>query len=104
MEIKSIWYEFELWQEGYDEEDENADVVFELSDGTKWCASFYTYQNLLSLSKKNQMTGEELSGQYFLADKPIFISKMKKELIVSVLNDILRTPRDLSDVFTRVSE
>ena len=81
MEIKNIWFEFEVWEDGYNEDDENSDVCFELSDGTKWCATFITFQNLLSLSKKNQKTGECLSGQYFYADKPIFISKMNKELI-----------------------
>ncbi|MDE6781083.1 MAG: hypothetical protein K2J40_06460 [Ruminococcus sp.] len=102
MKIKNIWYEFEEWADGYDEYDENSDVIFEISDSTKWCASFFTYRNLLSLSKKNQITGEYLSGKYFLADKPIFISEMKKDIILSVLNDIIRTETDLSDVFTRV--
>lgn len=103
MEIKNIWYEFETWADGYDEYDENSDVVFELSDGTKWCATFFTYKNLLSISKKNQVTGEFLSGRYFLADKPVFISEMKKDTIISVLNDIIRTEKDLSRVFTRIN-
>lgn len=103
MEIKNIWFEFEEWADGYDEYDENSDVHFELSDETKWCAAFYTYQNLLSISKKNQATGECLAGQYFYADKPIFISKMNKELIISTLNDIIKSEKDLSCVFTRVN-
>lgn len=104
MEIKNIWYEFEVWADGYDEYDENADVIFELNDGTKWCAMFFTYRNLLSLSKKNQATGELLSGKYFLADKPVFISEMKKDIIIAVINDIIKTEKDLSCVFTKVSE
>lgn len=104
MKIKSIWYEFEEWADGYDEHDTNSDVVFELSDGTKWCATFFTYQNLLSLSRKNHTTGEFLSGRYFLADKPVFISEMKKDIIISVIDDIIRTEKDLSCVFTEVGE
>ena len=42
MEIKNIWFEFDVREDGYDENDENADVQFELSDGTKWCATFFT--------------------------------------------------------------
>ncbi len=61
-------------------------------------------RHLLSLSKKNQVTGELLSGKYFLADKPIFISEMKKDIIISVLNDIIQTEKDLSCVFTKISE
>lgn len=104
MEIRKLWFEFEEWADGYDRNDENADVHFELNDGTRWCASFFTYQNLLSQSRKNQATGECLSGQYFYADKPIFISEMNKELIVSVLNDIIRTETDLSCVFTEIRD
>ncbi|MDE7138780.1 MAG: hypothetical protein K2O29_10065, partial [Ruminococcus sp.] len=71
--------------------------------GTKWCATFFTYKNLLSISKENRVTGELLSGRYFLADKPVFISEMKKDTIIFVLKDIIRTERDLSSVFTRIN-
>lgn len=103
MEIRSIWFEFDEWADCYDEYDENFDVHFELSNGTKWCATFITYQNLISISKKNQLTGEYLSGRYFYADKPIFISKINKQLIISVLNDIIQTEKDLSYVFTKIN-
>ena len=38
----------------------------------------------------------------FIADKPIFISAMNKELIISVLGDIIANETDLSSVFTKV--
>lgn len=104
MEIREIWFEFEAWAEGYDENDAISDVHFELNDGTKWCATFLTYQALLSLAKKNQATGECLCGRYFYADKPIFISKLNKELIISVLHDIIQTETDLSFVFTEITD
>ncbi len=102
MKIQNIWFEFEEWANGYNETDENSDVHFELEDGSKWCASFFTYQNLLSLARKNQQTGEHLSGQYFYTDKPIFIAKMEKELIISVLSDIIQHEQDLSSIFTKI--
>ncbi len=101
MEIVNIWYEFEEWDEKIDETDCNADVVFELQDGSKWCASFYTFQNLLSLNRKNCMTGECLSGTYFYANKPIFISRMKKSIILSVIHDILQNGSP-SDAFVQI--
>lgn len=104
MEIKNIWFEFEAWADGYNENDENSDVYFELNDGTKWCATFITYKNLLSISDKNMATGECLSGQYFYADKPIFISKMNKNLIMSVLDDIIQTETDLYCIFTKIND
>lgn len=100
--IENIWFEFEEWAGGYDENDGNAIVHFELNDGTKWCAEFFTYQNLVSLSNKNKETGECLSGAYFYVDKPIFILKMNKELILSVLNEIIKTEPDLDDVFEKI--
>lgn len=102
MKIKNIWYEFEEWSEEVDQEDCNADVIFELQDGSKWCASFYTFQNLLSLSRKNSITGECLSGTYFYVDKPIFISKMDKTIILSVIKDALQNDL-LSYMFTKVN-
>ena len=102
--ITDIWYEFEQWSGGYDENDCNSDVVFELSDGSRWVATFYTYQNLNSIANKNKTTGECLCGEYFYADKPIFISKMKKEIIISVLNDIISHETDLSYVFGRIEK
>ena len=101
MNITKIWYEFDAWSDGYDENDGNADVHFALEDGSEWCAAFYTYQNLRSLSEKNRATGELLAGRYFYADKPIFIEKLDKELIAAVLQDLLENEPDLSAVFTR---
>lgn len=110
-EIFDVWYEFDEWENGFDLYDENADVHFSLSDGSRWCASFYTYENLNSLVKKDRVTGESLGGKYFLADKPIFIEKMDRELIVAVLGDIIdkywnckERSRVLSSIFTRVDE
>ncbi len=101
MRIRNIWFEFEEWDSGYDE---NTDVHFELDDGTRWCAQFFTYRNLLSLSEENRNTGECLCGSYFYAHKPIFISKINKEMITSVIEDIIRCEADLSAVFTKADE
>jgi len=55
--IKSIWIEAEEWENGWNEENSNTDVSFELSDGTEWGATFFTYKNILSLAEKNKKTG-----------------------------------------------
>ena len=89
-EIRDIWFEFDEWRDGYSETDENADVIFELSDGSRYCGTFFTYANLESQVKRLRATGECLFGKYFLADKPIFVEKMSKQLIISVINDILK--------------
>ena len=35
MMITKIWFEFDEWANKHDEDDENADVHFELTDGSK---------------------------------------------------------------------
>ena len=104
MIIKNLWYESDQWSNEYSIDDVNSDVMFELSDGTKWSAFFITYQNLFSLSNKNQETGECLAGQYFYADKPIFISEMNRKLIMSVLQEIIQSEPDLTSVFTKIND
>lgn len=38
MIIKNVWYESDQWSNEYSIDDVNSDVMFELSDGTKWSA------------------------------------------------------------------
>ena len=104
MKIRNLWFAFDAWQDGFNPENCNADVHFDLPDGSRWCASFYTYQNLLHLAQKNRETGECLSGQYFYADKPVFIDRMTKERIIAVICDILAEVRNPETVFTKVSD
>ncbi len=89
LTIESIWFEFDEWSEPYDENDCNTDVIFTLDDSTKWVATFYTYQNILSLSQKNKITDENLNGLYFCATDMIIIDKVTRENIQKVLNEII---------------
>lgn len=88
-ELADILFEFDNWRGGHDENDENADVIFELNDGSLYCGTLFTYQNLLTLAKRNRVSGECLFGKYFYCDKPVFIEKMDKPTIISVINDII---------------
>ena len=88
--ITSIWFESDNWAEPYDENDDNMDVIFTLSDRTKWVASFFTYQNILSLNRKNKTTGECLNGLYFCATDMILIEKLTKDNIQKVLNEMIK--------------
>lgn len=62
----SIWIEAEQWaEENRNEEDNNTDVIVKFDDGSEWIATFFTYQNIISISGKNEKTGECLNGKYF---------------------------------------
>ena len=101
--IIDIWCEFEEWRDSYDENDENSNVIFKLSDNSYWSGTFYTYQNLFTLSKRNLVSGELLFGKYFYSDKPIFVDKLNKETVISVINDILRKG-ETEYAFDRIDE
>lgn len=89
LSIKSIWFEFLESQDSIDRFDSNSDVVFELNDGSKWGATFFTYQNIETLRKKNQQSGECLNGSYFCAEAMILVSEMSEEVIGAVLQGML---------------
>lgn len=87
--IQSIWCEFQAIQEPLDPLDCNSDVLFELDDGSRWCATFFTYRNIETLRKKNQSTGECLYGTYFCAPEMILVSEMSEEVVARVLQELL---------------
>ncbi len=87
--IEKIWYEFLETQSPLDRFDCNSDVIFELNDGSRWVATFFTYKNIETLRKKHQLSGECLNGTYFCATDMILISEMSEEIIKAVLNELL---------------
>ena len=89
LAIKSIWFEVLESQDSTDRFDSNSDVVFELNDGSRWGATFFTYQNIETLRKKNQRSGECLNGSYFCAEAMILVSEMSEEVIGAVLQEML---------------
>ncbi|MBQ9746243.1 MAG: hypothetical protein IJW21_05420 [Clostridia bacterium] len=101
--LAGIWFEFDEWCEGYSEDDENADVIFELSDGSRYCATFFTYKNLHTLAQRARATGENLFGTYFCAEKPVFIERMNKQTILAVIHDIM-SKGETDTAFCRIDE
>lgn len=67
----SIWIEAEQWRNLWDENDDNTDVIVKFEDGSEWMATFFTYQNILKASKRNEETREFLYGNYFWASEMI---------------------------------
>ena len=90
MKITSIWFESDTWTEPYDELDSNMDTILTLDDGTIWTATFFTYQNILSLTRKNKKSGECLHGLYFCSAGMILIERLNKSNIQSVISDLLK--------------
>jgi hypothetical protein len=63
MKNYSIWIEAEAWAEGqWNPHDDNTDVFVTFEDGSRWVATFFSYQNVLTLIEKDKQTGECLRG------------------------------------------
>ena len=71
--IKNIWYEFLAAEDFFKRFDDSSDVIFELDDGSKWAVTFFTYKNIETIRKKNQLIGECLGGTYFCATDMVLI-------------------------------
>jgi hypothetical protein len=102
--IKSIWIESELKGPIIGGElfvDDNSDVIVTLSNEKKYIATFFTYENIKTLSDKNKSTGECLDGKYFWASNMILIEQINRDLIEQVINDMLND-RSFVQVFTLV--
>ena len=60
--------------------DDNTDVTVTFADGTPWFASFFTYANIATLTKKNKQTGECLHGRYFWAADMILVDEVSRDV------------------------
>jgi hypothetical protein len=70
----SIWIEAEEWAVGeWTPIDDNSDVIVTLENGERWMATFFSYQNILSLAEKNRHSRECLGGKYFVAKEMILV-------------------------------
>src|SRR5882672_2730199 len=88
----TVGIEAELWAPGqWNPADDNTDVWVQFNDGAKWFATFFTYQNILTLRDKNRQTGECLSGTYFRASDMILVDEVSRERIEQVVADLIRS-------------
>jgi len=87
--IDSIWIEAEERENGWDVDDDNSDVTVTFDSAQKWAASFFTYKNIDTLSRKNQKTGELLGGLYFCAADMILVRTLDRHTVEKVVADLL---------------
>jgi len=106
MNIKAIWIEAENWSDGeWTPIDDNTNVIVTLDDDSEWVATFFTYTNINTLTKKNKLTGECLSGKFFSASEMVLIDKVTrsriKEVVTYLVND---KPLEFLSIFRRIEE
>ncbi|WP_026565641.1 hypothetical protein [Bacillus sp. UNC41MFS5] len=98
---KHIWIEAEEWAEGqWNFVDCNTDVKVTFTNRSVWIASFFTYENIQTLTEKNKKTGEEMSGAYFWSSDMVLIDVASRERILAVIDYLLESDQ-FETVFTR---
>jgi len=87
----SVWIEAEEWADGeWTPADDNTDVIVTFENGRRWVATFFSYQNILSLSEKNRKSGECLGGKYFAATGMVLVDVVSRERIEAVVAETLK--------------
>jgi len=89
--IRSIWISLESKGFITAEEalDQNTDVIVTLCSGERYAATFFSYQNIRTLTRKNRSTGEWLSGKYFWASDMVLIASIDRASIERVIEELI---------------
>lgn len=80
---------------------EHTDVIVELTQGDVYAASFFTYESLEVIRKKNQENGDFLQGKYFWSECMVIVEdcslKTVKKVVVHLIDE-----GDFIDVFKKL--
>lgn len=81
---------------------DNVDVEVELDDGRRFCATFFTLENIRRLFAKNKTTGECHSGLYFWATDMIIVEVLTLDTIEKTVKDLLAC-REFESAFSEIT-
>lgn len=87
--IKNIWIETEESSVVFGGTNNNSDVIVTFSDNTRHVATFFTYENIEFLRRKNKNTGECLNGKYFWASDMIIVDLLNRKEIIKIINHLI---------------
>ena len=97
-----IWIEAEEWDLGsWTPNDANTDVIVTRADGSRWGASFFSYKNIQTLTRKNKRTGECFSGAYFWSSDMLLVDEVSRQRIEEVIAQLLNE-NDFEAIFTQL--
>ncbi|WP_421750280.1 hypothetical protein [Croceimicrobium sp.] len=91
--IDNIWIESEergSILDGSQKANDNSDVIVTFRDKSRYVATFFSYQNIEHLRRKNQETGECLKGRYFWASDMILIESLNRKEIETIIEHLLK--------------
>jgi hypothetical protein len=89
--IENVWISLET--KGFitpaESIDQNTDIIVTLSTGERYAATFFTYQNIVTLTSEKRLSGEWLGGRYLWATDMLLIEKIDRLLIHQVIEDLI---------------
>jgi hypothetical protein len=65
-------------------------VIVTFENGKRWMATFFSYQNILSLAERNRKSDACLSGKYFVATDMVLVDVVSRERIEAVVAEMLK--------------
>lgn len=91
-------YQYEVWienenctEKNHDVTRDNTDVIVKFEDGTRFYATFFTYENINWLREKNIKSGESLSGKYFWSSDLILVDVIDRSRIEEIIEHLIIT-------------
>ena len=82
---------------------DNVDVQVTFPNGDSFVATFFTLQNIDSLMKHYQKTGECAAGSYFWASNMIVVQKLTEQMICEAIDNLL-AEEEFESVFSKNEE
>ncbi len=99
-----LWIEAEEWAPGeWDPADDVTDAIVTLADGTRWVASFCTFDHIAQLRANCAESGECLSGKYLWASDLILVDDSSRSSLEAVVRDLLAAD-ELHSAFSPAEE
>jgi hypothetical protein len=100
--ISNLWLEAEQWAPGeWIPADGNTDVIVTFDDASRWVATFFSYDNIQTLTEKNRRTVEDLAGAYFWASDMILVDNISCPRIEEAVRHLIQEG-EFETIFTRL--
>lgn len=88
--VTKLWLSSDCWEEGsHKPEDDCVDVAVTVADGTRWVATFCSFQHVQTLRSRWARSGECLSGRYVWMTNMILVVDTSRQTIEHVIQDLL---------------
>ena len=83
-----------------DSDNDNVDVQVTFPNGDSFSAVFFTLQNIETLMKHYQKTGECADGSYFWASNMIIVQKLTEQTICETIDNLL-AEKEFESIFSK---